>query len=110
MILDEGTASEKRRCVLGRGGRGVTIKGHTYSTFSNIYKQNSDPYDQISVEENAFRSRFAQDVDTLYERRLIEEGGPIFDDLESRLSGNELEKAKKEVEAGIREECFLITK
>jgi len=43
-ILDEGTYQEKRRCILGRNGKGVTIRGRKYTSFSNAYKQGSDPY------------------------------------------------------------------
>ena len=110
MILDEGTDVEKERCILGRNGKGITIKGHTYTTFSNVYKQNSDPFDQISIEENALRNKFKEDVDELTRRRLEEESPELFAELESRLTGNELEEAKKQVALNILEECFLVTK
>ena len=68
-ILDEGTYQEKRRCILGRNGEGVTIRGRKYTSFSNAYKQGSDPYNQISEEELNFRYKLKDDVDDLYKRQ-----------------------------------------
>lgn len=55
-IIEDGTNREKVRSLLGKNGEGITIRGKLYKAFSNIYKFGSDPFEQISQEEIAFRN------------------------------------------------------
>ena len=71
-IIEDGTNREKVRSLLGKNGEGITIRGKLYKAFSNIYKFGSDPFEQISQEEIAFRNNLKQDVDTIYNRNVRE--------------------------------------
>ena len=104
-IVDDGTLREKQRCALGKNGKGIEIDGKIYRAFSNSYKQNSDPYKQITDEELQFRNFVLDKVQKLNQ---IQRNNYIDSELKKRgLTRDDKSNIVNEIEQTAEKEITL---